>query len=76
MFFSRNKRVLFYYPQHFNRSANGTNPFFDPLIKICEKANIPYDVYEEPDPKTNRPHNIKARSAKYRFPEYRLNVEK
>lgn len=67
MFFSRRKRILFYYPQHFNRSVNGTNPFFDPLIKICEKASIPYDIYEEPDLGTDKPHNMKARNAKYFF---------
>lgn len=67
MFSFRRKRVLFYYPQHFNRSVNGTNPFFDPLIKICEKANIPYDIYEEPDLETDKPHNTNAKSAKCFF---------
>lgn len=67
MFSSRRKRVLFYYPQHFNRSSNGTNPYFDPLIKICEQSNIPYDIYEEPDPGTDKPHNKNAKSAKCFF---------
>ena len=57
-------KILFYYPQHFNRSAAGTNPFFDPMLKACDEAGIKYDLYEEPDGGTDKPHNGKAKSAK------------
>ncbi|MBR7028670.1 MAG: hypothetical protein IKI05_04615, partial [Bacteroidaceae bacterium] len=46
---ARKVQVLFYYPQHFNRSAAGTNPFFDPLLQTCEEAGISYKLLEEPD---------------------------
>lgn len=63
-FFQPNSsKVLFYYPRHFNRSAEGTNPFFDPLIQICVKTGLEYDVYEEPDTATNKPHNSNVKSA-------------
>ncbi|MCD0486907.1 hypothetical protein LPB86_01620 [Pedobacter sp. MC2016-14] len=52
--------VIFYYPQHFNRSKAGTNPFFDPLIKICEDFNISFLLIEEPDKNTAAPRNSKA----------------
>lgn len=55
--------VVFYYPQHFNRSEKGTNPFFDPLIALCEKNKLRYLVIEEPDSSTSFPRNKKA----YRF---------
>ena len=57
------KNLLFYYPRHFNRSARGTNPFFDPLLEACDEAGIPYDLYEEPDNGTDKPRNEKAKSA-------------
>jgi hypothetical protein len=57
-------KILFYYPQHFNRTAQGTNPFFDELLEVCDKAGIKYDLYEEPDFGTDKPHNSKAKSAK------------
>ena len=52
--------VVFYYPQHFNRGKNNTNPFFDPLIEVCEKYGLRYKVLEEPDSKTKKPKNPKA----------------
>lgn len=57
------KKILFYYPQHFNRSKEGTNSFFDLLIETCDKYGIPYDVWEEPDKGTNKPRNPKAKKA-------------
>lgn len=53
-------KVLFYYPQHFNRSAEGTNPFFDPMLVACEKNGISYLLIEEPDYGTDKPRNPKA----------------
>lgn len=58
--------VVLYYPQHFNRSKNGTNPFFDPLIDLCEQNKLSYLVIEEPDRGTVFPRNRKA----YRFDFY------
>lgn len=52
--------VVFYYPQHFNRSSKGTNPFFDPLIKLCEEDKLNYILLEEPDKKTKLPRNKEA----------------
>lgn len=56
-------KILFYYPQHFNRSAEGTNPFFDELLKVCDEAGIQYDLMEEPDGGTDRPRNPHAKKA-------------
>lgn len=58
--FARKAQVLFYYPQHFNRSAAGTNPFFDPLLQTCEEAGISYKLLEEPDWGTDKPRNPSA----------------
>ncbi len=52
--------IIFYYPLHFNRSVNGTNPFFDPLIAVCEENGLSYLLLEEPDGKTNFPRNKNA----------------
>ena len=49
--------VLFYYPQHFNRSVEGTNPFLEPLIGSCVKNNLSYLLVEEPDQSTDKPTN-------------------
>lgn len=57
------KKALFYYPQHFNRTSKGTNPFFDKMLDICDKRGIPYDLYEEPDGATDKPRNPLARKA-------------
>lgn len=57
---AKRAKVLFYYPQHFNRSAVGSNPFFDPLIAICQKNGISYKLIEEPDWKTDKPRNSRA----------------
>ena len=34
--------IIFYYPQHFNRGKHGTNPFFEPLISICQQKDLNY----------------------------------
>jgi len=55
LFVKRDYDILFYYPAHFNR-AEGKNPFFEPLYKICDKNGISYLIIEEPyyDKKTER----------------------
>ena len=52
--------IIFYYPQHFNRSKGGGNPFFDPLIAICKSNKLSYLILEEPDHETRFPRNKKA----------------
>lgn len=54
------KNLLFYYPQHFNRSEAGTNPYFDRMLEICDKHGISYDLMEEPDGGTDKPRNSNA----------------
>ena len=58
--FAKKAQVLFYYPQHFNRSAEGTNPFFDRLLDTCDRHGISYKLIEEPDWGTDKPRNKKA----------------
>lgn len=57
------KKLLFYYPQHFNRTKEGTNPFFDRMLEVCDREGIAYDLMEEPDGGTDKPRNIKAKKA-------------
>lgn len=45
--------VVFYYPQHFNRSEDGENVYFSDMINTCIENNISFLVFEEPDFKTN-----------------------
>ncbi|HSN59489.1 MAG TPA: hypothetical protein VLR49_01035 [Ferruginibacter sp.] len=52
-------QVLFYYPQHFNQGADGTNDFLKPLIDSCKKNNISFLVLEEPA-NNNAPRNKNA----------------
>lgn len=59
-FFNKKPYVIFYYPQHFNRSSNGTNPFFDIMLNTCENNDISYKVLEEPDNGTDKPRNGNA----------------
>ncbi|OUV76478.1 MAG: hypothetical protein CBC83_00515 [Flavobacteriales bacterium TMED123] len=45
--------VVFYYPQHFNRSEGLENAYFSDMINTCMQHNISFLVFEEPDFKTN-----------------------
>lgn len=38
-------RVYFVQPKNFNRTDKRTNPFFDPVIDVCEENNIEYKIY-------------------------------
>ena len=58
--FAKKAQVMFYYPQHFNRTAEGTNPFFDRLLEACDRHGISYKLIEEPDWGTDKPRNSKA----------------
>ena len=57
---AKKAKVLFYYPQHFNRTAQATNPFLDRLLETCDKYGINYQVIEEPDWGTDKPRNPRA----------------
>ena len=52
--------IIFYYPQHFNRTKQGNNSLFNPLINICKSKNIHYLVLEEPNKKCSHPRNKQA----------------
>lgn len=56
---AENPTVIFYYPQHFNRSKKGDNDFFKPLIDSCKNNAISYLIFEEPA-ETTFPRNEKA----------------
>ena len=58
--FKKRVDVIFYYPQHFNRSKEGTNPYFDPLIEVCNENGIRFAVIEEPSTSSDKPKNINA----------------
>lgn len=48
LLFKEKVQVIFYYPMHFNRSKNATNPYFDPILEACEREGITYLLLEEP----------------------------
>lgn len=52
--------VIFCYPQNFNRSAEGTNPYMDPLMATCREASISYRVFELTEEGTLQPQNKDA----------------
>lgn len=39
-------RVFFFQPKAFNRTERRTNPFFDPIIKVCADNGIEYRIYQ------------------------------
>ncbi len=48
----RKTRIIFYYPQHFNRDTIKGNLLFDPFLRFCESNNYSYKLIEEPDKKS------------------------
>lgn len=58
--FGKQLDVLLYYPQHFNRSKNGTNPYFDPIVEVCKENRLQYLVLEEPDGRTSNPRAVQC----------------
>ena len=60
-FVKKHYDVIFYSPQHFNRSKNHTNEYFSHLIDSCKKNNLSYIYFEEPSLKfqfKRCPHSI------------------
>ena len=53
--FGKNIDVVLYYPQHFNRSTKGTNPYFDLIVEVCKENGVKYLIMEEPDGGTSNP---------------------
>lgn len=47
--------VIFYYPQHFNRSTTGINLLLDSFVRSCKNNNVKYLLVEEPDYRTHAP---------------------
>lgn len=47
--FRKKREVIFAAPQHFNRSKNGKNPYFEKLISYCRENNISYLMLESPE---------------------------
>ena len=38
-------KVLFIQPENFLRSTRKTNPFFDPIVKICETNGFDWELW-------------------------------
>ena len=49
IFIKKHYQIIFYSPQHFNRSFDGENIFLKGLIEICDQEKISYLYLEEPD---------------------------
>ena len=47
--------IIFYYPQHFNRSSLGENSYLEKFIISCKKNEVKYLLVEEPDYDTDAP---------------------
>ena len=55
LFFKKRRYdVIFYYPQHFNRSKEGKNDLFEPYYNACINNNLSYIIFEEPYPDAKR----------------------
>lgn len=57
LFVKKTCQVIFYYPQHFNRGKKNDNLYFKQLLSSCDRNNISYIIFEEPDFNTNKPRN-------------------
>lgn len=55
--------VVLYYPQHFNRSTKGTNPYFDSIVEVCKENGVKYLIMEEPDGETSNPRDPQCMKA-------------
>lgn len=55
--------IVLYYPQHFNRSTKGTNPYFDLIVEVCKENGVRYLIMEEPDSGTSNPRNPQCMKA-------------
>ena len=51
--------IVFYYPRHFNRGVDG-NYYINHILKSCDKHNISYILFEEPDFSSNKRRNDDA----------------
>ena len=38
-------KVVFIQPGQFLRTSRKTNPFFDPIIEVCQKNGIDWELY-------------------------------
>ena len=60
LFVKRTFQVIFYYPQHFNRGEMNENLYFSHYISACDRNNISYIIFEEPDFYTDKLRNNSA----------------
>lgn len=65
--FGKRPDVILYYPQHFNRSKDGTNPYFAPIIDVCKENGLRYLMLEEPDDGTSNPRDPQCMKADFFF---------
>lgn len=65
--FGKRPDVILFYPQHFNRSVDGTNPYFAPLVKLCRDNALHYLEMEEPDGGTPQPRDPQCMKADVLF---------
>ena len=56
----RRADVMLYYPRHFNRSADGHNPYFAPIVALCEEQGLKWIAIEEPDDATSCPRDERS----------------
>lgn len=61
--FGKRPDVILFYPQHFNRSVDGTNLYFAPLVKLCRDNALHYLEMEEPDGGTPQPRDPQCMKA-------------
>lgn len=55
--FCKKKQVIFAAPQHFNRGANGKNPFIEKFVALCRENGIPFLILESPEYEAPQPHD-------------------
>lgn len=63
--FGRRPDVILYYPQHFNRSKDGKNPYFAAITDVCKENGLRYLMLEEPDDGTPNPRDPQCMKADF-----------
>ncbi len=54
-------KIAFLHPNKFYRTSKKTNPFFDPIMAVCDDAEIKYEIYEQWRPvSSNGYENVKS----------------
>lgn len=61
--FKKKRNVIFAAPQHFNRAANGKNPYIEKLISTCKDNGVSFLQLESPEydaPQPRDPDAVRA----------------